>query len=344
MQSKLRQVTIGLTTAIAAGCGYGTGYTSPNPPPPPIPTGLWMASASPAAILGLAPSQLGYPGALTPATTITTPSAALSTLVGIAFDAAGELWVASQDDSHLIGFAPSGLANSGATAAVAVITPNAGSLSGPTSLAFDAGRHLWVANRASGTLVRFDPSQLAAGGAPVPAVILSGLGLPTSIAFDAAGSLWVSDSRANTLAGYSAAQLAASGSPAPAVVLSAASNSLVKPSGLAFDASGNLWVANTNGASLASFSPGQLEASGAPEPHILLSSSDDGSLTLPVGLAFDGAGNLWVMGGGGTLTKFAPASLGATGTPEPSARFQLTGYSLFWNLAFWPRPAGLPLF
>jgi sugar lactone lactonase YvrE len=112
---------------------------------------------------------------------------------------------------------------------------------------------------------------------------------------------------------------------------------------VAFDASGNLWVANTNGESLAAFSPDQLTANGSPEPRVVLS-SNDGSLTLPVGLAFDAAGNLWVVGGGGALTEFARASLGATGAPEPSARFQLTGYSLFWNVAFWPRPAGLPLF
>ncbi len=339
------QLTIGLTAVIAGGCGYDSGYTAPNSPPPPPPTtsGLWTASASPSAILRLAPDQLGSPGALTPATTIRTPSAQLATLVGIAFDAVGDLWVASQEDSLLIEFAPAGLTGSGSAAAMRVIRPNAGSLSGPTSLAFDAAHRLWVANRANGTLVRFDAAQLAASGAPAPAVILSGLGLPTSIAFDAVGSLWVSDSRANTLAKYSAAQLAASGSPAPAVLLSAAPNSLVKPSGLAFDASGNLWVANTNGESLAGFSPDQLATSGSPVPRVLLFFSDDSEIQ-PVGLAFDVSGNLWVVGGGGTLTEFARASLGTTGTPQQIAQFQLTGFSMFWNLAFWPRPAGLPLF
>jgi len=342
MRFKLRQCSIGFTVVLAAGCdSSGSVYPAPNPPP--APSGLWTVSASAAALLRLAPSQLGNPGALAPATTITTPSAQLSTLVGLAFDAGGDLWVASQDDSLLIELASAGLTGSGSAAARTVIRPRAGSLSGPTSLAFDAAQRLWVANRSNGTLVRFDPAELAAGGAVEPAVILSGLGRPTSIAFDAAGSLWVSDDRANTLVRYSAAQLAASGSPAPAVVLSSAANSLVKPSGLAFDASGTLWVANTNSESLAGFSPDQLAVSGSPEPRVVLSPSDD-SVTQPVGLAFDAAGNLWVVGGGGALTKFARASLGVTGTPAPSARFQLTGYSLLWNVAFWPKPAGLPLF
>lgn len=341
MRFTLRRLTIQLTVLIAAGCGYEARYTGPNPPP--LPAGLWTVSASPTAILRLATSQLGSTGAVSPATRITTPSAALSTLVGIAFDAAGDLWVASEDDSLLIEFAPAGLTSSGSATAVTVIRPNAGSLNGPTSLAFDPQHRLWVANRANGTLVRFDPAQLAAGGAPEPAVILSGLDVPTSIAFDAAGSLWVSDSRANTLTKYSAAELLASGSPVPGVVLRAAANSLVKPSGLAFDASGNLWVANTNGESIAAFSPEQQAASGSPEPRVLLAESSE-TVIHPVGLAFDAAGNLWVAGGSGTLTQFARASLGATGAPAPSARFQLTGYTLLWSVAFWPKPAGLPLF
>ncbi len=341
MRVILQRFTILLAVVIAAGCGYESRYTGPNPPP--LPDGLWTASASPSAILRLATSQFGSTGALAPVTRITTPNALLSRLVGITFDAAGDLWVASEEDSLLIEFARTGLTSSGSAEAMTVIRPNAGSLSGPSSLAFDAQHRLWVANRANGTLVRFDPAQLAASGAPVPAVILSGLGLPASIAFDAAGSLWVSDSRANTLSKYSPAQLLASGSPAPAVVLTAAANSLVKPSGLALDAPGNLWVANTNGESIAAFSPDQLAASGSPEPRVRLAESSE-AVIQPVGLAFDTAGNLWVVGGGGTVTQFARASLGATGAPAPSARYQLTGYTQLWSVAFWPKPAGLPLF
>jgi hypothetical protein len=51
-----------------------------------------------------------------------------------------------------------------------------------------------------------------------------------------------------------------------------------------------------------------------------------------------------VVGGEGILTKFGRASLGASGAPEPSARLRIADYSLIWSAAFWPRPAGLPLY
>ena len=49
------------------------------------------------------------------------------------------------------------------------------------------------------------------------------------------------------------------------------------------------------------------------------------------------------MGGTGVVTKFAAASLGVSGAPAPIARLKVSGHSVFWSLAFWPKPAGLPL-
>ncbi len=336
MRVPVLRVTLGPLLSTAAGCGYET--TAPSPS---FQDGLWTASGSPSAVLRLAPDQLLTTNNRAPATAVTTPSAELFVPGGIAFAADGAMWIASTTDSVLIAFAPGAVPTSGSAAARTVIRRNGGSLSAPTGLAFDSQRRLWVANFWNGTLVRFDPAQLAAGGAPVPAVVLSGPGHPTALAFDAAGSLWVADRRAHTIAKYAATQLATSGSPAPAVVLSATANSLMNPNGLAFDASGNLWVANTGSQNLAAFSPAQLAATGSPAPHIVLSPNGD-SLSIPVGLAFDGEGNLWVVGGGGALTKYAAASLGASGAPEPSARLDVAGHTLLWSMAFWPRPAGLP--
>jgi streptogramin lyase len=298
-------------------------------------------SGSPSGVLRLAPDQLSGTGGRTPVTEISTPSATLFTLAGVAFDSDGDLWIASQDDSLLLAFSPSALASSGTRTARTVILPVDRSLSGPTGLAFDAGHRLWVVNSENATLVRFDPLQLAAGGAQTPAVILSGPGHPSALAFDADGSLWVSDIRFHTIVKYPADRLAVSGSPVPTLVLTEA-NSLVNPAGLAFDATGNLWVANTGAENLVAFSPAQLAGIGPAAPHIEITSTGS-SLRIPVGLAFDGEGNLWVVGGEGALTKYAAASLSASRALAPIARLDVSGHTLFWSVAFWPKPAGLPL-
>lgn len=328
---------------LVAGCDSGqTTYPIPEPPGPSVlQDGLWTASGAPSALIRLATTQLSDSGTLDPATNLTTPSGELFTVAGLAFDSQGTMWIASRSDSLLLAFRPAALASSGSRSAATIITPVNGSLSGPTGLAFDAQQGLWVANSRNGTVVRFDKSQLAAGGAQVPAVVLSTSGNPVGLAFDAAGTLWVSDNVAHTVIGYAADQLATSGSPVPLLVLTEASG-LFNPAGLAFDAAGNLWVANTTAQNLLAFTPAQLRGAGALAPHIEIS-SNGGSLELPFGLAFDGAGSLFVIGGARGLTKFLKTSLGATGSPPPAAKLTVAGHSLFWSLAFWPKPAGLPI-
>jgi sugar lactone lactonase YvrE len=304
--------------------------------------GLWTSSGSNPAILRLSSSQLLASGGVTPATAITSATSALFDLNGMAFDANGTLWVTSQDDSMLVAVPPASLSRSGSAAATIVIASKNGSLSGPTGLAFDRQHRLWVANPANGTVVRFDPQQLAASGSPVPAVTISGLGQPTSLAFDAAGSLWVSDIRRVKVASFSEAQLETSGILVPRVVIGALAASLATPSGIAFDADGNLWVANIGNQTVVAFTPAQLAASGSPAPHVVLA-ENAGSLSIASGLAFDSEGSLWVMGGIGALEKFPKTSLAASGAPAPSVRLTFTNYTLFWNVAFWPKPTGLPL-
>jgi sugar lactone lactonase YvrE len=86
----------------------------------------------------------------------------------------------------------------------------------------------------------------------------------------------------------------------------------------------------------------QLSVSGTPAPRVVLS-SNNGSLVLPVGLAFDAEGSLWVVNGGGVLARFGPGKLAVSGRPPADALLELPGQSLLWSAAFWPRPAGLPL-
>ena len=356
LRTGIRRASLILLAAATAHCGYETAAPgtydppgpggSPGPNDPPIGTihdGLWTVGGIDGAILRFAPSQLLTSDIVSPTTTVRTTTATLFTLNGVAFDDAGTMWVASREDSLVLAFTQSVLATSGIREASRVIAPTSRSLHGATALAFDRKHRLWVANIDGGTIVRFDSAQLASTGAPVPAKVVSvGGGQPSALAFDAAGALWVARLGAHSISKYSAAQLEAAADPVPDAVLSANGGSLHNPAGLAFDAAGNLWVANLGNRTVVAFSPAQLTATGAPVPRITLFPTSD-SLESPTGLAFDAAGSLWVADADGVLKKFSSTALQASGAPAPNVRLQLNSGALLWNLAFWPKPRGLPL-
>ncbi len=74
------------------------------------------------------------------------------------------------------------------------------------------------------------------------------------------------------------------GMTTPAIVLTANAGSLDGPAGLAFDASGDLWIANMLNNSVVEFTPAQIAASGDPAPATVITGS---SLSAPFGIAFD---------------------------------------------------------
>lgn len=66
-------------------------------------------------------------------------------------------------------------------------------------------------------------------------------------------------------------------------------------------------------------------------------------MAVNVGRCFRADGSLWVVGPSGRLTKFARLSLQTSGAPEASVALTLSGRSVLWSAAFWPKPPGLPL-
>ncbi|HST07520.1 MAG TPA: NHL repeat-containing protein [Gemmatimonadaceae bacterium] len=340
----LKQSAIAALLAVSlSACGYDTSGPGYSSNPPGSVDGLWTGAASNPALLRLDPSQLLASGAITAATAVTTSSAALFELDGVTFDTDGTMWVTSDNDSRLLAFAPASLAQSGTKPANIVITANDGSLNRPAAIAFDKQHHLWVANFGNHTIVRFESSELASSGAAASTLFIDTGVNPSALAFDASGNLWVASIQSNKIFSYNHLQQQTAGVLEPNIVINTNGTSVQHPSGLAFDAAGNLWVASLTNSLIDAFTPAQLTASGSPNPTITLSSNAAGSLAGPVSLAFDSDGSLWVMEDGGTLNKFARASLQQSGAPAPALTLTVTGYSLFWNVAFWPKVAGLPI-
>ena len=134
----------------------------------------------------------------------------------------------------------------------------------------------------------------ASGTPTVNNSYITGLDEPNAVAFDASGNLYVTNSVSNngadngTVSEYSSSGALINASYIPAT------DGLNHPYGMAFDSSGNLYVANSEGTTVSKFS-----SSGS-----LINSTYISGLSDPSFLAFDSSGNLYVANlGSGTVSE-----------------------------------------
>ena len=290
---------------------------------------LWVGNFSNNTVVEFTPSQLTASGSPTPIVTISTnPGSSLDGPVGLIFDSSGDLWAENYNGNTIVEFAATQLATSGSPRPSVTLFATT-SLDQPHGLVFDSSGDLWVANYPNSTVIEFTPTELATG-VPTPSVTLTStagnLSGPLGLAFDPSGDLWVANFNQNTIAEFTPAELAMSGSPTPNVTLSSTGgNSLARPWGLAFDSSGDLWVANGDNSTVVEFTPAELAASGSPTPNVTLSATAGNSLDDPVGLAFDSSGDMWVgNASSSTVVEFTPAELAANGSPTPTVTLSAT--------------------
>ncbi len=303
---------------------------------------MWVGEDG-AAVHGFAASQLASSGSPTADVVLSNASGP----DGVAFDADGNLWVSLIYTPAIAMFTPAQLASTGTPTPSVVITSDGTSLGAGYAIAFDAGGNLWVANSSGDRLEMYTPAQLASSGSPSPSVVLTAaaatLNNPLGMAFDDQGNLWVANASTPAVVKFPPSELASSGTATASVILTANASSLDRPEGLAFDADGNLWVANESAATntLVKFTPAQLAASGSPAPDVTIS-DNGGALSGPVALAFDNAGDLWVAnygGSNGPVVKYDAADLSATGAPAAAVTLGgFTGMDVPM-IAFNPPPA-----
>jgi sugar lactone lactonase YvrE len=199
----------------------------------------------------------------------------------------------------------------------------AGSLAAPSASAAGLG-NIFVANfggegttgtGATGSVTSYRPADK--GDAAALQTIATRINAPQGVAFDNSGDLWVANSNTNTLFEYSRRELTKV-SPTPLVTIASnSSGSLSGPGGMAFDRSGDLWVANTSISTVVEYDKTELAKSGAPTPKVTISNN---SFNAPFGVAVDSSGNLWVSDnaqpGSPAVYEYAKADL-AKAAPVP---------------------------
>jgi sugar lactone lactonase YvrE len=180
---------------------------------------LWVSVVWADKVVSFRPDQLAASGKPTASTEVT----GIEGPRGIAFDAAGNMFVAS-GANKVVRFDAARLTASTTMPDLEIAgqtpPPVTVNLQDPQGLAFDKEGNLWVAF--GGTLVRLPPTDLAGVGMKMltPAIQIETdvLALPLGLAFDEGGGLWVAYSKGKFVR-LGADQLGSSGKVRPAVVI-----------------------------------------------------------------------------------------------------------------------------
>jgi len=250
---------------------------------------------------------------------------------GLAFDSSGNLWVADSGNDRVLEFqAP--LSNSEAASLVigyssfnvsGLQPTSASAMNQPGAIAFDYFGNLWVMDTGNSRILEFKPpfsngmsASLVLGQSTfttsVEAVTQSGAAGPNGLVFDSTGptaDLWVTDAYNNRVLEFTPPSFTVNGSSA-ALVLgqpdfissapAAGASGMHQPTGMKFDASGNLWIADFLNNRVLKFSP---PFSNGMSASLILGQSNftssaaattQNGMNSPTGIAIDSAGSLWV--------------------------------------------------
>jgi uncharacterized protein (TIGR03437 family) len=275
--------------------------------------------------------EAGFSGDGGPAT-----AARLSWPAGLAFDSAGNLYIADEQNDRIREVSTAGIIQTVAGNGVAAFAGDGGpataaSLGLPDGVAVDASGSLYIADTASHrirkvaggiiqTIAGSDQYGTSGDGGPAAQALLIN---PRSLAFDHAGNLLLTDSSAYVVrritpagiiqrfAGTGQAGFSGNGGPAVAAELSL-------PWGIAVDSSGDILIGDGN--AIRPVNPAGIIQNPAYAP-------------LPVkGLAVDSAGNIWAAGGS-SVAVLAPGGppfpLGPIVTNQAIANTALSSFPMY---------------
>jgi streptogramin lyase len=232
------------------------------------------------------------------------------------------LWTNNSNGTgNLLGFVASSLTAS------AEIAPTISAVAGAgKDVAFDGEGNLWSmgATTADPHLMRFPRALFSTSGEKeadlrIDVADVSCLPAMRALAFARTGALWAST--CGRVVALAAEDLDASGTLTPARVI----EGLEDNGDLAFDSAQNLWI--TDAERVVRFGVERLEAdiTGGPDVELSLRDAADAGDIVASNLAFDRAGNLWVIDfGGNRVSKIASPELEATGARSVVSEVTIT--------------------
>ena len=243
-------------------------------------------------------------------------SAQLNSPEGVAVDYAGNLYIADQGNHRIRQVNPAGIINTYAGTGVPGYTgenvqATTAQLNSPLGIAVDPSGNLYIADQFNQRIRKVDTNgaitTIAGNGQTGTsgdgnAAILATLTLPNSVALDAAGDIYISDASSQIRkvnAGGTITHVAGTGvSGYSADSVPAVTAPLAKPSGLAVDAAGNLYIADQNNQRIR-----KIDGSGIITTYAGgngIGSAGDNSaatsaqLVSPIGVAMDYGNNLYI--------------------------------------------------
>jgi sugar lactone lactonase YvrE len=189
-------------------------------------------------------------------------------------------------------------------------TGTAATFNGPVGIAVDAAGNLYVADYSNNEIRKITPAgvvSLFAGSPTGAAGSADGTGTaatfhsPIGVAIDSAGNLFVADENNNEIREITPAGVVttfAGSTTAGHADGTGTAASFAGPEGIAVDASGNVWVADTGNNEIRKITPsGQVTTWAG---SYLASGNANGSgasatFNMPIGIAVDGSGNVYVV-------------------------------------------------
>jgi hypothetical protein len=310
---------------------------------------LWMTTGMDDELAGFAAADLGETGvSIDPTVSIDAPGA-----VSIAFDKDGNLWAVGPiiGEDQLVRIPASELGESGTREPDIRINvkDDVPCFLPFKHIAFDASGNLWVSTNCEETpgIQRINAEDLTSSGDKATDVAFTEVEANEGIAFDKDGNLWVAGG--TVLRRFDAVRLDASDIDPPdltiAVTTATADNSAILGTELAFDKGGNLW--GVAGSTIFQLAAADLDQTGEQTVKSNVSFGID-VLALPGTPAFDDGNGLWVALNDGEFGRFSAEQLGESSEPgapvTPDILISSTSITSTLPVAFYPAPAGLPLY